>query len=82
MTTKKKAAKRAKGKRKAETSDEVSSIAGRLLRMLRSFPDEMVIWWNGNAKNQITVGDARALAGSCLVQDTTPGPRKAKGRGK
>ncbi len=76
MTTKKKTKRPAKkAKRKAETSDEVSSIAGRLLRILRGVPDEMVIWWNGNAKSQITVGDARALAGTAMRQDEHRGRR-------
>lgn len=66
------------------TSDRVSRIAGRVLRLLEFDADSHVLVTGavGNlSAGKITAADVRSLAASCLAQDTTPGLR-AKGRRK
>ena len=62
------AAKKRKRTRR-ETSDRVSRIAGRTLAALGEFRASDLVLFR--------VGDARALAASCLAQDQTKGKRKS-----
>jgi hypothetical protein len=63
---------------KRETSDRVSKIAAKVLANIKAFdatdgcPVCMVV----------TLAELKALAGSCLVQDTTKGKRPAKRKAK
>jgi hypothetical protein len=83
MTTKKKTRAR------RETSDRVSRIAAQVMQRLKGLPAKMELASNDweSPLSWVTVGEVRALAGSALSQDQTPGKRapkkrKAKGRGK
>jgi hypothetical protein len=81
MATKKTAKRKVKpsttGTRR--TGNRVSSIAGRAQSVLQDRDDGEELAQAFDAKGKIktlTVGDVRAMAGSCLVQDEHRGTRK------
>ena len=66
-----------------ETSDRVSGIAGKVLRVLRAarLPKDWVVLADLQ-RGAVSVGDVKTLAASCLTQDTTKGKRPAKRKAK
>ena len=67
-----------------QTSDRVSRIAARVLQRLNGLPAKMELAsgdWE-SPLSWVTVGEARALAASCLSQDEHRGKRPAKRRGR
>lgn len=60
-----------------ETTDRVSRIAAKVMRIAASknySPDSIRAWDGGDV---VMMRDLVTLAGSCLAQDTTPGDRLA-----
>lgn len=76
MATKKKT-KRAAGKRKVkrETSDRVSTIAGKVLRLTSEYSRNTMVLMTLEGSERVTVAELRALAASCLAQDEQRGRR-------
>lgn len=65
-------------KRTKETSDRVSRIAAEVLAGLKGVPGGVAFTLRGRESLRVLwVADIRALADSCLSQDTTKGKRRS-----